>query len=544
MPSPASFLPNFARYEKKLLEKSRRYLKKRLVILSDTHISDGSNNQFNPMMFRKGIEEINRIKNVDFYLHLGDVTSEGTYLDYQYAQDSLHSMLSKPNFYCIPGNHDARNVGYLLFQELIAPRLFEVEDSQIYMVGLDSTIPDQDGGHIGEMHIEKFRKRFMDHQDQTKIFGFHHQLFPIPFTGRERSTVIDAGDVMDMALQADVDIILNGHRHISNIYTITDGNAELSIFNAGTLSCNKTRYRELFSFTVLDLEDNIATFRTRTLLDDQESIRERYVNQKFTNEPPMTEYPVAVVVHIGNTHFAEDHFERATFEIIANQIAQLSPNAVIHTGSLTYNNNPEDYLMAREYLKKFMAPVIVLPGHRDIGKFGLNNFIQGMADFKNHLETPLVNIFALNALDIHFADGKVGRTKMQEVLDTFARENSPCFNILALNHRIVPPPHLRFDEILTDAGDVLADFTHPDHHIDVIFQGKSNIPYAVQFGDTVITTCGALCSHDTYTANCHSFNSVWLYESGFVEIKEHIVETAKVYSIGRFWIKTKKKTAD
>ncbi|MFX1569004.1 MAG: hypothetical protein ACFFCV_11635, partial [Promethearchaeota archaeon] len=34
-------------------------ISKRIVLISDTHIALGNNPAFNPMMFRKGIEEIN-----------------------------------------------------------------------------------------------------------------------------------------------------------------------------------------------------------------------------------------------------------------------------------------------------------------------------------------------------------------------------------------------------------------------------------------------------------------------------------------------------
>jgi 3',5'-cyclic AMP phosphodiesterase CpdA len=533
------YFPQYARYEKRLSEKKNRKIHKRIVIISDTHISDLSNNQFNPIIFRKAMNEIHLIKNVDYYLHLGDVTAEGTYLDYQYAVDFLHSLRLKPNFYCIPGNHDERNVGDLLFQEMIGPREFFVEDNDLYMMGLDSSIPDQDGGHIGYNHIRECMKSFSPQDDKVQILCFHHQLFPIPHTGRERSAIIDGGDVMNLALEADLDFILNGHRHITNLYTLTDGNAELSVFNAGTLSCNKTRYRELFSYSILDIDDHIAKFQTHSILDNQFNQRNRYLHRMFQTNIPNKGYKQVLLVHIGNTHFNEDHMMKDVFNKAALQIAQLTPTAVIHTGSITHKNTPEDYTLAIQHLKTFKAPVIALPGSRDMGDYGWDAYLDYDHEFKQSLSTPNVNIYGINAFDPHISDGKVGRTTITQLTEMFSKKFQGQYHIIALNHRLITPPRLKFDDVIADAGDVLSEFTKPENSIDLILLGRSNVAYAVQFEDTIICTCGSICSHHPHDLNRHSFNSISIYDTGFVEIREHLIESEKVKLIGQFWIKNR-----
>ncbi|MFX0087537.1 MAG: metallophosphoesterase, partial [Candidatus Hodarchaeota archaeon] len=53
--------------------KTNHKTKKRIVIISDTHITP-SGTEFNIKAFNKGIEKINKIKNVTLFLHLGDIT--------------------------------------------------------------------------------------------------------------------------------------------------------------------------------------------------------------------------------------------------------------------------------------------------------------------------------------------------------------------------------------------------------------------------------------------------------------------------------------
>ena len=131
--------PPYKRYAMKLPQQAKKAFNKRIVLISDTHISTDNNPSFNSVMLRKGIEEISQIHGVDYILHLGDLTHDGTYMEYQQSLD-LMRRLNTDKFHIIPGNHDARNVGYLLFEEFFGSRSFELEDDDLYILGVDSSV--------------------------------------------------------------------------------------------------------------------------------------------------------------------------------------------------------------------------------------------------------------------------------------------------------------------------------------------------------------------------------------------------------------------
>jgi len=211
---------------------------KKLVIISDTHISR-SGGAFNLHTFNLGIKQINKIENVDSFLHLGDITQNGTLLEYEYTLEQFKKF--EPNSLCplmvLIGNHDAMNVGYLLFEEMIGRRDIEYEDDELYVIGVDSTKPDLPGGIIHHNIIELVRKELTkkERENKFKIVCFHHQLIPIPNTGKERSAIDDSGDMLQMLLEAKADLVLNGHRHTSNLYTLSNSEKEeirLTLSNA------------------------------------------------------------------------------------------------------------------------------------------------------------------------------------------------------------------------------------------------------------------------------------------------------------------------
>ncbi|UYP44729.1 3',5'-cyclic adenosine monophosphate phosphodiesterase CpdA [Candidatus Lokiarchaeum ossiferum] len=533
---PLTPITEYKRYEKKIPTDLPTHFSKRIILISDTHISSNQSSAFNNMMFRKGIEEISQIRDVDYIIHLGDLTHDGTYLDYQVAKDLIRKFTDE-NFHIIPGNHDARNVGYLLFEELFKSRTFEIQEPNLYVLGVDSSIPDQDAGHIGEKLINISKNAFYNNQNKLKIFCFHHQLIPIPYTGRERSAIFDGGDVLDMALKTNVDIILNGHRHISNTYTCTDGDSDLVIFNCGTLSSNKTRYRELFSYTIMDINDRTVKFTTKQLLDGSYSERWKYINYKFETPKPRVEQPFLKIIHTGNTHFGKISYNKQILESALQQIQEVQPDLLIHTGSVTANNQDEDYAIAKNCFQNLHLPKIILPGFKDLTKYGWDRYEKWFGNLDPHYEDSKSRIIGINTVDAHISSGRVGRKHMRETCENFMNTNDSKINIVAFNHRLIPPPLLKFDAILTDAGSVLKNFTDVKNNINLICMGKNNSAFSLQCEESILSYCGSISSNNTVKVDNHSFNEIQFYPDGAVFVYKHLVEKNESELIGAYWQK-------
>ena len=80
--------------------------------LSDVHVGGG---RYREELLRAAIEEINTAE-PDLVVVAGDLTDEGYPDQYPLAKEEL-SALACPLIVRVPGNHDARNVGYLHFED-------------------------------------------------------------------------------------------------------------------------------------------------------------------------------------------------------------------------------------------------------------------------------------------------------------------------------------------------------------------------------------------------------------------------------------------
>jgi 3',5'-cyclic-AMP phosphodiesterase len=203
--------------------------------LSDVHVG-GS--RFREELLRTAIEEVNAVE-PDLVVVAGDLTDDGYPDQYPLAKREL-AALACAQIVRVPGNHDARNVGYLHYEDTFGARdsreRLECGGLAVALVAVDSSKPDLDEGEIGREHYGWIEEGFEGAAD-LRVFACHHHLVPVPGTGRERNQVLDAGDVLALLRQCGVDLVLSGHRHVPYVWPI----AGMLLVHSGTVSTLRTR---------------------------------------------------------------------------------------------------------------------------------------------------------------------------------------------------------------------------------------------------------------------------------------------------------------
>lgn len=203
--------------------------------LSDVHVG-GS--RYREELLRTAIEEINAAE-PDLIVIAGDLTDDGYPDQYPLAEKEL-AALAASQIVRVPGNHDARNVGYVLYEDTFGARdtrlRFQCAGLDVALVGVDSSKPDIDEGEIGREHYRWIEEGFADDTD-LRVFVCHHHLMPVPGTGRERNQVLDAGDVLALLRRCSVDLVLSGHRHVPYVWPL----AGMVLVHSGTVSTLRTR---------------------------------------------------------------------------------------------------------------------------------------------------------------------------------------------------------------------------------------------------------------------------------------------------------------
>lgn len=522
--------------EKSMNSDSKRKVetRKRFVIISDTHISR-SGGAFNLHTYNLGIEQINKIKDVDLFLHLGDITQNGTLLEYEYAKEQLEKFqpISKCPLIYLIGNHDAMNVGYLLFEEMIGKRHIEYEDDEIFVIGIDSTKPDLPGGVIHHSIIELVREELMkrERENKFKIVCFHHQLIPIPNTGKERSAIKDSGDMLQMLLEAKADLVLNGHRHTSNLYTLSNSEKDLYIFNAGTFCCNKTRYRDLFTYTIIDIEGSKLTFKVIPVLDSS-SLQEihREVNYYLPLEIKKNRKPLCRFIQLSNSLINEGmedkitNFDRAIEKI--NKIKDI--DLVIHAGNVTQNSYEEEFRIAKDKMDTLIYPYLVVPGYTDSKPPYWDYWRRYFGEFDPIFENEKFYFQGLNSTTRDSKEGFIGRNKMNKFIDKVLTLSHQKILGVCCFHSLIPTPLSVWRTELIDSGDVLSQFARSQ--VDLCLNSSPSIAFNVKIDNTIFSNGGNLNPERFEDA----FIEIEIYKKGFVILKQHNLKTGQIKNVGTY----------
>jgi 3',5'-cyclic AMP phosphodiesterase CpdA len=240
--------------------------------LSDIHCGSPF---FDPELLRYAVEEVRSVA-PDLVLVGGDLTTDGYAHEFRDAQSQLAPLLeAELTTVVIPGNHDAKNVGYLHFTDSFGPgdvpgkgdRVLQLTgrlepgDAEpaspgkaVTLVAMDSTKPDLAEGEIGRERYSWIRQQFSAAAD-LRIFALHHHLVPVPGTGRERNTVWDSGDVLALLGETGVDLVLSGHKHVPFVWLLND----LLVVNSGTVSSHRLRGYVRPSYNLLEVtQDRIV----------------------------------------------------------------------------------------------------------------------------------------------------------------------------------------------------------------------------------------------------------------------------------------------
>jgi 3',5'-cyclic-AMP phosphodiesterase len=214
----------------------------RIAQISDFHCGEPT---FSSELMQAAIDGVNAMR-PDVAVIAGDVTGAGYEWEFEEAAHWV-SMIEVPTV-IVPGNHDSRNVGYMHFERHFGERFsrqrfaFDPERAErlratgFTVVGVDSSDPDLNDGHIGRERYPWIREQF-DEPDDIKIFVIHHHVVPVPGTGRERNIITDAGDLLAVLTRLDIDVILSGHKHVPFFWGLNG----VLVCNSGTTATRRLR---------------------------------------------------------------------------------------------------------------------------------------------------------------------------------------------------------------------------------------------------------------------------------------------------------------
>ena len=115
-------------------------------------------------------------------------------------------------------------------------------------------------------------------RNRFTLVTFHHHLLPIPQTGRERNILVDSGDVLKLLISHGVNMVLNGHKHVSNAWKIED----MIILNSGTATTTRLYGDNYSAYNKILIKDNeIFAYQIKTETGHEKLLAHYTMEQKL-----------------------------------------------------------------------------------------------------------------------------------------------------------------------------------------------------------------------------------------------------------------------
>lgn len=485
----------------------------KILHFGDTHITPRQ--EFIKEDFFAALEIMNNLPH-DFSIFSGDLTQDGLYEDFVLAE-KLRKLIPSQKIYWIIGNHDSRNGGFEIWEKSIGPREFNDRTDDYLFIGLDSCIPDRDGGRFGREALDYTKKILTKHNDApVKLVAFHHHLLPIPKTGRERSNAIDAGDMLSILLDFGVDAVFTGHKHYPNVYKLED----TIIISSGSVSSYKTRSGGPRTLNYVEIIPNEAvkvktiTTTNKIFAETKKTITKRF---RMVNSSGGKWIRIA---QIAGTDFGTSWPQHNELLIKGLQLLKkTNPDYIIHCGNLTAHGLSQDYEEGVKTFSPFAESFIMCPGPNDLKGYGEILFNKYF-DMEQIIDKENYSFYILNTSAPEVEHGVVGRTtrnRLERYVYRTKSEQKGKFDIVVMHHHIIPIAGTRETSALEDAGDVLRTLT--DTEVNLVLTGHMGRAFATRVEKTVFVNCNTFASQMT-TSMENSFNIIDVSQEGAVVISE------------------------
>jgi len=225
---------------------------------------------------RAAIKEINALS-PNIVLVTGDLTENGLISEFEAAAKELKRLKTEKIIY-VSGNHDYRSTGYLLFKEYFPfSQVTETEDAVIIV--LSSARPDRDDGEVGHRQNLWLENTLERYKNKVKIVAIHHHIIPVPDTGADQITIVDAGDVLRSLIKSKVNMVLCGHRHRPWRWKMED----MLVVHAGSVSCEKLRGFFCNSYNFIEIKNKKINAKLKMVgggyVDFKEIVKRREILQ-------------------------------------------------------------------------------------------------------------------------------------------------------------------------------------------------------------------------------------------------------------------------
>jgi 3',5'-cyclic-AMP phosphodiesterase len=235
------------------------------------------------------------------------------------------------------------------------------------------------------------------------------------------------------------------------------------------------------------------------------------------------------IAQISDIHCGESSFDPEAMRGIIERVNAMEPDVVLVVGDLTAKGYQWEFEEAAGWLEQFQAPIVVIPGNHDYRNVGYIHFQQLFGDpflryrqafdseRAERLRATGFTVVGVDSAEPDANDGNLGLEHYPWIREQFDEPDD--VKIFAIHHHLVSIPGTgRERNIITDAGDVLAELTRLD--IDMIVSGHKHVPFFWDVNGVLLSYSGTATTKRVRGLTPPSWNEI-LVDASTIKVFLH-----------------------
>lgn len=190
------------------------------------------------------------------------------------------------------------------------------------------------------------------------------------------------------------------------------------------------------------------------------------------------------ILHISDLHFGPPFLpDRA--EAALELARRRRPHVVVVSGDLTQRARRAQFAAARDYLRRFDAPVLVTPGNHDVPLYRVvERLFRPFGNYRRYIREKLDSTHRVegatfvclrSARRFVISNGRLGRRQLEFAERAFAGAPPGDLRVVLTHHHLAPPPDFEGGNVMPRARRAIEAFTWME--VDLILAGHMHRSY-------------------------------------------------------------------
>lgn len=206
-----------------------------------------------------------------------------------------------------------------------------------------------------------------------------------------------------------------------------------------------------------------------------------------------------IIAHISDLHFGR--VDDALIEPLLEALHRVQPHVVAVSGDLTQRARSEQFIQARDFLKRIPFPSIVVPGNHDVPLYNLvARFVTPLHKYRRHItdnlmphfiDDEIVVIGVNTARSLTWKDGRINERQLAAIRERLAPHQDKTS--IVVTHHPFDLPDDQAEDTVGRAKQALETFAKCS--VDVLLSGHLHVSHAGETDDDGVEAYSALLVH-------------------------------------------------